>query len=611
MSHINSFIKQSKSNDSLSNKLSEYDIIENKWESDDIINCNLCHQMFSFFNRRHHCRSCGKIFCSACIKFNVSVPEYMDLLTTESRHDTKICNICLNKIKTIEIDSIFNFFLCCDLFIVISFMPLSSQYNTAGRKYLKLLKNIQFKLSLTEIEKQVIFLNRFYLFDHYNYFIPVLQTIDINPKFFDTYSRRIIPCQICLNKCELSYNHITQLIIINNIWSNVFIAQLILYFMSLKRSELIDLYMPFIINYLTDEIFSFLMKEYKKSNYLLDLYWYITTYCIKNKDVYIKEIQDAIFDNNLIVPYLRIKSLCVITKEQLVDMKHYKSHYSPLYSNLEFASIDIANITNKKSNTAPLLIPYLTKDNTCKKILYKPCDIRKDQIINNLIIIIKNILLNYDIDIPIVSYKSRPTTNTSGYIEIVNNAKTVQELINNNVSVITFLINNNKLKTVHEIKMNYLKSVSLYCVISYIFGIGDRNMDNLMLSSDGLLFQIDMTYIFGQTPNILHYDTKKIKITKFMIDFLGDSNCEYYKYFIKLSSDIYNICKQYKNLFISLLSVLPRIDPSMAYHTIIAELDDRLHLNKHFGVKIENDIDNYQCMVIDLIYSSKSLISFL
>jgi len=37
------------------------------WQSDkDVDECPLCHQSFSLFNRRHHCRVCFQIRCDAC-----------------------------------------------------------------------------------------------------------------------------------------------------------------------------------------------------------------------------------------------------------------------------------------------------------------------------------------------------------------------------------------------------------------------------------------------------------------------------------------------------------------------------------------------------------------
>jgi len=43
---------------------------ESTWQVDaDVLKCNGCQKSFSFWVRRHHCRNCGKIFCSECTAF--------------------------------------------------------------------------------------------------------------------------------------------------------------------------------------------------------------------------------------------------------------------------------------------------------------------------------------------------------------------------------------------------------------------------------------------------------------------------------------------------------------------------------------------------------------
>ena len=38
------------------------------WEDDENAEaCRKCRSEFTFLNRRHHCRSCGKIFCGLCL----------------------------------------------------------------------------------------------------------------------------------------------------------------------------------------------------------------------------------------------------------------------------------------------------------------------------------------------------------------------------------------------------------------------------------------------------------------------------------------------------------------------------------------------------------------
>lgn len=41
--------------------------------SDEVSRCQLCDAEFSFFNRKHHCRLCGDVFCAACSNNKISI----------------------------------------------------------------------------------------------------------------------------------------------------------------------------------------------------------------------------------------------------------------------------------------------------------------------------------------------------------------------------------------------------------------------------------------------------------------------------------------------------------------------------------------------------------
>jgi len=61
---------------------------------------------------------------------------------------------------------------------------------------------------------------------------------------------------------------------------------------------------------------------------------------------------------------------------------------------------------------------------------------------------------------------------------------------------------------------DYIYSCSGYCVITYILGIGDRHLENLMLDSKGRLFHIDFGYILGKDPKLYI----PFKLCKEMVD---------------------------------------------------------------------------------------------
>lgn len=47
------------------------------WIGDEDRNdCTKCHAEFTFFNRRHHCRGCGRIFCNSCSKWRQVVEDH-------------------------------------------------------------------------------------------------------------------------------------------------------------------------------------------------------------------------------------------------------------------------------------------------------------------------------------------------------------------------------------------------------------------------------------------------------------------------------------------------------------------------------------------------------
>lgn len=64
------------------------------WVTDDKAEiCFKCHQHFSFTVRKHHCRECGRVFCSKCSSKTIALPH------RGFSEPVKVCDACYDKIK--------------------------------------------------------------------------------------------------------------------------------------------------------------------------------------------------------------------------------------------------------------------------------------------------------------------------------------------------------------------------------------------------------------------------------------------------------------------------------------------------------------------------------
>ncbi|TGZ80645.1 hypothetical protein EX30DRAFT_341300 [Ascodesmis nigricans] len=51
-------------------------LIVPEWQPDAAAKaCPICANMFTFFNRRHHCRKCGRVVCAACSPHRIEIPS--------------------------------------------------------------------------------------------------------------------------------------------------------------------------------------------------------------------------------------------------------------------------------------------------------------------------------------------------------------------------------------------------------------------------------------------------------------------------------------------------------------------------------------------------------
>lgn len=345
-----------------------------------------------------------------------------------------------------------------------------------------------------------------------------------------------------------------------------------------------------------------------------ELYWELQI-GIQNDSVFlVQKYQEMIeqFDENINQPFKQIlyKTLQLVDTIQhnydadnpidiVKALGEIDTTVSPLHPERGELHINASHVEIKQSMTKPLIIP-MNRENHTNVIMYKKEDVRKDQIIMSIIKLMDLVLKKeMGIDMGIITYRVRPTTPNEGFIDIVGKCCTLYQIQKKQMTLLNYILDQNPDSTLSEIRNRFVKSCAGYCIITYLLGIGDRHLDNIMVMNDGRLFHIDYGFILGQDPKPLN--VSHIRISADMMDALGGDNSPSYEYFKKLCDTSYNVLRRHLNLFACLLGLFvtsqPRIDGSKHFtsHKVLKEIAKRFAPGENYKeaeIHIHNRINN-------------------
>jgi len=189
-------------------------------------------------------------------------------------------------------------------------------------------------------------------------------------------------------------------------------------------------------------------------------------------------------------------------------------------------------------------------------------DIRKEYIIMNIINLMDNFIKkDLGLDLFITKYNILPISNSYGYIEFVQNAYTLYDLKEQQLfSIQNFIMEKNPELSTSELRENFTKSCAAYCVITYLLGIGDRHLENIMITDNAHMFNIDFGYVLGKDPKLI---APEFRLTPEMIDAMGGPKSKYYKDFKQYCIQAYNCLRRHTSIFYIQLRLLIKLRPKI------------------------------------------------
>jgi phosphatidylinositol 3-kinase len=367
------------------------------------------------------------------------------------------------------------------------------------------------------------------------------------------------------------------------------------------------------------------------------LYWYLNV-AAKDKpgsiyekilDYYLKNVQNDTlhkeieFVDFLVQLCIKIKNLRDSTPKKIellrsileTKFKSFAPIKLPLDPSVELTGCIPSESSVFKSSLSPLKIMFKTTDGGTYPLMFKVGDdLRQDQLVIQIILLMNQLLMNENVDLKLSPYKILATGPTEGAIQFVPNS-TLASVLTDYHGILPYLRHHHpdptdELGVSSWVMDNFVRSCAGYCVITYILGVGDRHLDNLLICTDGHFLHADFGYILGQDPKPF---PPLMKLPPQIIEGFGGADSVNYNKFRNYCFVAYSILRKNSNLILNLFELMRNSSvPDIALEPDIAvmKVKEKFCLDMseeeaiiHFQNLINDSVSALLPMVIDRLHS--------
>jgi len=574
-------------------------------DSSSIIKCK-CGLIFGMWNRKHHCRACGEVFCHECTKEQIIVPKaILGYLQIEgwwrSNQLARVCQGCKINIEK---------YRSCHVRLNELYIspPRLDQVQKetdlhALSYYLSTMRRIQYLFPSDILDaEQILFLkvNRDLLHNHSYWAIQLLKIGPLSS--LDSFQRQDETLTLCTRNCRpsLHLGNAVDMVVCAELYSQT--QKHALQMIRTATSKELEPYVPILVSSLRLALLEILIEKAKEDPPFANLlYWSLNVIGTAKATAFRENILLETKARGAINLRHVIGALDVgdLSLSEIIDRYTVMDPFDPLHRITRIQSVDVG-----KTHSKPIFIAYHTETSDWKKMMYKREDVRRDASITQLLRVLIDSLKSLKDPFPLISYNVIPISASGGLVEIVGNCRTLAAVFESG-SMSNFLHNHNSKESIEEVHQIYRLSLAFWTIITYLFGIGDRHFDNIMVSEKGILFHVDYGFIFGQDPKPY---SPQIKLDTYMIEGIGGN--DRYEEFKLLCYQIFMILRQNMDiiytLLLNLIGVEPRItEPFIKDHLsrvfFVGETDEEA--KSHLEFIIDSNRDALSGTMNDYIHS--------
>ncbi|KAF9561978.1 phosphatidylinositol 3-kinase [Agrocybe pediades] len=281
----------------------------------------------------------------------------------------------------------------------------------------------------------------------------------------------------------------------------------------------------------------------------------------------------------------------------------------PINAKIEVTGIIAEKSSVFKSNMYPLLLYFQKTDGGEYPVIFKDGDdMRQDQLVIQLFTLMDQLLRKENLDLKLSPYDVLATGPLQGMVQFIP-SKTIAAIVSEHGNLLNYMRmhhpDEGSIGTAGvepSVIDTFVRSCAGYCVVTYLLGVGDRHLDNLLVAPDGHFFHVDFGYILGRDPKPF---PPQVKVCKEMVDGMGGAQSPHYARFKNFCFTAFTILRKSTNLILNLVTLMVDANiPDIKHRDVHEQLQEKFRLDlteeeaiKHFEVLLNET--SYITVVFD------------